>query len=121
MKDTYLLYNELYEIAMAQKRALIEGRIGDAVKLQDKRQGIFNRLLDSEEEGSPATEKDDPALPKKIKMAIEKILVVDREMQKLIHTELGSMTSRLNNVQKTRAFFHSAVPALPGGKLNRSV
>lgn len=123
-------YDEILELAEAQKEALLEGRLEKAVELQARRQKIIDKIQNVDREATadhlfnPSTGKNDPVMEEfsAEKLAvIEKILSVDKEMQSIIYTKLVSISKKLDNIHKLRAFCHNAAPYHPTGKLNINV
>ncbi len=110
-------YDEILELAEAQKEALLKGRLEKAVELQERRQRIIDKIQNVDREATsdhlfnPSTGKNDPVMEEfsqKIVMTIERILSLDSEMRTIIHAEMGSVSDKLETLQKIKAFCRNA-------------
>ncbi|KAF0121548.1 MAG: hypothetical protein FD151_1184 [bacterium] len=113
------LYNELLELAKVQKDALIQGGFEDAIKIQELRQGIIDKIQNIDSNGTLnyisdlPTGKNDPEreeFSQRIRMDREKILSLDNEMRAIIEAELRSIADRLNTIQRIKTFYRNASP-----------
>jgi|GEM_PF-2360417 len=123
-------YDEILELAEAQKEALLEGRLEKAIELLERRQEIIDKIQNVDREVTSdhlfnsSAGKNDPVMEEFSveKLAvIEKILSVDKEMQSIIHTKTVSISKKLDNIHRLRAFCHNATFCHPTGKLNINV
>ncbi len=112
------LYNELLELAAAQKDAVLKGRYEDAEKFCQRRQGIIDKIqhINSKEPSSHQEE-----LSNKIPVIINKILSIDNDMKTIIQKKMKSLGKRLEDVQKVKAFYHSVIPRRAKGQVNINV
>ena len=103
-------YRKLLELASSQKEALKEGRYEEAVKLNEKRQKIINKIQDIDVSGPPG----------EIPSTIEKILSIDAEMQDIVRASQSSLRGKADHIRKVKAFCQSAAPSRGKGKLDTS-
>jgi len=121
-ENIYHLYNELLELAEAQKKAFMEGRPEDAIELHERRHKIIDEIQNIDNE-TLSVHLPDPSTGKnvrvkkdfsgKIQVIIERILSIDKEIQTVIHSELDSIPRKLNSIQKLRAFCHNVAYLTP--------
>lgn len=102
-------YKRLLELASSQMDALKEGRYEEAVKLNEQRQEIIDKLQATDAPPS----KDTPA-------TMAKILSIDAEMQGIIQAGLGILKGKAADLKKARAFCRTAAPRQSKGKLDIS-
>jgi hypothetical protein len=106
-------------LAKVQKDALMQGGFEDAIKIQELRQGIIDKIQNIDSNGTLnyisdlPTGKNDPEreeFSQRIRMDREKILSLDNEMRAIIEAELRSIADRLNTIQRIKTFYRNASP-----------
>ncbi len=107
---------DILAISEVQKKALLEGRLEDALALQEKRQSIIKRV--QKFDASRASSKPSKGMTEKFQMLIDKILLVDSEMEDLIKKELKHVSERFDNIRKVKKFCNNTAYSIAGKKLN---
>ncbi|MBI4686996.1 MAG: hypothetical protein HY756_04335 [Nitrospirae bacterium] len=107
---------DILALSEVQKKALLEGRLEAALVLQEKRQSIIKRVQKFDAAKSSAKQSKD--LTEKFQMLINKILLIDSEMEDLIKKELKHVSERFDNIRKIKKFCNNTAYSIAGKKLN---
>lgn len=126
MKEAVLrLYDELLELAEAQKRALEEERVDEMLDIQERRRGIVEEIqdLDGQRTAGLLSGRKGCETGKKlqhIEKTIEKILSIDMDIKRAVNNNLNSISGKLGSINKIKTFLHSAAPRQSGKNLSVS-
>lgn len=107
---------DILALSEVQKKALLEGRLEDALVLQEKRQAIIKRV--QKFDASMSSSKPSKGMTAKFQVLIDKILLIDNEMEGLIKKELKHVSERFDNIRKIKKFCNNTAYSITGKKLN---
>jgi len=94
------LYSELLSVSEAQKKVLAERRYEDVEKISQKRQDIIDKIKHLAREKGASQENE----ASKIHLIIKQIISIDEGIKSAIQKEMASISNRLNDIQKVKAF-----------------
>lgn len=100
------LFDRLLELALAQNRALTEGRLEEAVGIMERRQELVSAV--QKIDGSPPLEA--PGINQTAAAALRRTLDVDVDSRTAALSLMNDVAARLESVRKMRALCRDLVP-----------
>ncbi len=117
-ESIYNLYTELLELATSQKEAILKGRYEEAEKFYRRRVDIIDKMQHINGEGSPSDREE---FSGQIPVLINKIFSVDNDMKTIIQKKMKSLSERLEDIRKVKAFCRNAAAGKARARLDINI